>query len=45
MSYGKGYDSDEGRGLAGAITSLMTGTAYEVSAELAAATATVPGLP
>jgi ribonucleoside-diphosphate reductase alpha chain len=26
MSYGKGYDSDEGRGLAGAITSLMTGT-------------------
>jgi ribonucleoside-diphosphate reductase alpha chain len=43
MSYGKGYDSDEGRGLAGAITSLMTGTAYEVSAEIAAATGPFPG--
>jgi ribonucleoside-diphosphate reductase alpha chain len=43
MSYGKGYDSDEGRGLAGAITSLMTGHAYEVSAEIAAATAPFPG--
>ena len=43
MSYGKGYDSNEGRGLAGAITSLMTGTAYEVSAELAAATGPFPG--
>src|SRR5271154_3192781 len=37
MSYGSGYDSDKGRGLAGAITSLMTGTAYEVSAEIASA--------
>jgi ribonucleoside-diphosphate reductase alpha chain len=43
MSYGKGYDSDEGRGLAGAITSLMTGTAYEVSAEMSAATGPFPG--
>jgi ribonucleoside-diphosphate reductase alpha chain len=43
MSYGKGYDSNEGRGLAGAITSLMTGTAYEVSAEIAAATGPFPG--
>src|SRR5271154_454567 len=43
MSYGKGYDSDDGRGLAGAITSLMTGTAYEVSAEIAAATGPFPG--
>jgi ribonucleoside-diphosphate reductase alpha chain len=43
MSYGKGYDSDEGRGLAGAITSLMTGTAYEVSAEMASAIGTFPG--
>ena len=43
MSYGKGYDSDEGRGLAGAITSLMTGTAYEVSAEIASATGPFPG--
>lgn len=30
------YDSDEARSLAGSITSLMTGTAYEVSAEIAA---------
>lgn len=36
MSYGLGYDSDEGRGLAGAITAVMTGEAYAVSAELAA---------
>jgi ribonucleoside-diphosphate reductase alpha chain len=35
MSRGLGYDSDGGRALAGAITSLMTGTAYEVSAEMA----------
>src|SRR5713226_7136720 len=35
MSYGLSYDSDEGRALAGAITSLMTGHAYEQSAELA----------
>ena len=43
MSYGKGYNSDEGRGLAGAITALMTGHAYEVSAEIAAATGPFPG--
>jgi ribonucleoside-diphosphate reductase alpha chain len=43
MSYGHGYDSDEGRGLAGAITSLMTGHAYEVSAEIAASTGPFPG--
>ncbi len=43
MSYGKGYDSNEGRGLAGAITSLMTGHAYEVSAEIASATGPFPG--
>ena len=43
MSYGKGYDSNEGRGLAGAITALMTGTAYEVSAEISAATGPFPG--
>src|SRR6266478_5996715 len=35
MSYGLAYDSDEGRALAGAITALMTGHAYEQSAELA----------
>jgi len=43
MSYGKGYDSNEGRGLAGAITSLMTGHAYEVSAEISSATGPFPG--
>src|SRR6185437_12974159 len=36
MASGLGYDSDGGRALAGAITSLMTGTAYARSAELAA---------
>jgi ribonucleoside-diphosphate reductase alpha chain len=36
MSYGLPYDSDEGRALAGAITSIMTGHAYEQSANIAA---------
>ncbi|MFV0533719.1 MAG: vitamin B12-dependent ribonucleotide reductase [Cumulibacter sp.] len=35
MSNGLGYDSDGGRALAASITSLMTGTAYRRSAELA----------
>src|SRR4051812_39969652 len=35
MSYGLAYDSNEGRALAGAITALMTGHAYEQSAEIA----------
>jgi ribonucleoside-diphosphate reductase alpha chain len=35
MATGLGYDSDGGRALAAAITSLMTGTAYARSAELA----------
>ncbi|MFH1067202.1 MAG: vitamin B12-dependent ribonucleotide reductase [bacterium] len=35
MSYGYGYDSHEGRGLAGAITAMMTGHAYATSAEVA----------
>jgi ribonucleoside-diphosphate reductase alpha chain len=35
MSYGLPYDSDEGRALAGAITAIMTGEAYETSAEIA----------
>src|ERR1041385_7953316 len=37
MSYGLPYDSDEGRALAGAITAIMTGEAYEQSADLARA--------
>ncbi|MFJ5234320.1 vitamin B12-dependent ribonucleotide reductase [Kitasatospora sp. NPDC088391] len=36
MATGHAYDSAGGRALAGAITSLMTGTAYRRSAELAA---------
>jgi ribonucleoside-diphosphate reductase alpha chain len=35
MATGHAYDSDGGRGLAGAITSLMTGVAYKRSARLA----------
>ena len=35
MATGLPYDSDAGRAFAGAITSLMTGTAYKRSAELA----------
>ena len=35
MACGLAYDSEGGRALAGAITSLMTGTAYKRSAELA----------
>jgi ribonucleoside-diphosphate reductase alpha chain len=35
MSYGLSYDSDQGRALAGAITAIMTGHAYEQSAEIA----------
>jgi ribonucleoside-diphosphate reductase alpha chain len=37
MATGHAYDSDGGRALAGAITSLMTGVAYKRSAELAGA--------
>ncbi len=35
MSYGLPYDSNEGRALAGAITAIITGHAYEQSAEIA----------
>jgi ribonucleoside-diphosphate reductase alpha chain len=36
MATGHAYDSESGRAIAAAITSLMTGTAYRTSAELAA---------
>ncbi len=36
MAMGLGYDSDGGRAMAAAITSLMTGTSYARSAEIAA---------
>lgn len=42
MSRGLGYDSDEGRAHAAAITALMTGHAYEVSAEMAAVKGAFP---
>src|SRR5205814_8449683 len=35
MSYGLPYDSNEGRALAGAITAIMPGHAYDQSAEIA----------
>ena len=42
MSRGMGYDSEDGRALASSITALMTGHAYQVSAELAAITGPFP---
>ncbi len=43
MSYGLPYDSNEGRALAGAITAIMTGHAYEQSAEIASIMGAFPG--
>src|SRR5947199_1611082 len=43
MSYGYGYDSVEGRAICGAITSIMTGEAYEQSARMARAMGPVTG--
>lgn len=43
MSYGHGYDSPEGRALAGAITAIMTGQAYEQSARIASITGPFAG--
>ncbi len=43
MSYGFAYDSNEGRALAGAITSIMTGHAYEQSADIASVTGPFAG--
>lgn len=43
MSYGLPYDSNDGRALAGAITSIMTGQAYGQSAEIARITDAFPG--
>jgi len=42
MSLGLPYDSDEGRAYAGAITAIMTATAYTASAELAGRAGTFP---
>ncbi len=43
MATGHAYDSDGGRALSAAITSLMTGTAYRRSAELAGVVGTYDG--
>jgi ribonucleoside-diphosphate reductase alpha chain len=43
MSMGIPYDSDAGRGLAAAITALLTGTTYATSAEMAAELNPFPG--
>src|SRR5580692_11196740 len=43
MSYGLPYDSNEGRALAGAVTAMMTGHAYEQSAEIASVTGPFAG--
>src|SRR5258708_2532285 len=43
MSYGYGYDSVEGRALCGAVTSILTGEAYEQSARMAQSLGAFPG--
>lgn len=43
MSQGLSYDSDEGRALCGAISSLMTGVSYRTSAEMASELGAFPG--
>src|SRR5688572_27298523 len=42
MVMGIPYDSEEARGIAGAITAIMTGTAYRTSAEIAATLGAFP---
>ncbi len=43
MSMGLGYDSAEGRAIAGAISAVMTGVSYATSAEMAGELGTFPG--
>jgi len=45
MSCGLPYDSDEGRNFSGAVTSLMTATAYDQSARIAEKKGTFAGYP
>jgi ribonucleoside-diphosphate reductase alpha chain len=45
MATGHAYDSPDGRAIAAAITSLMTGTAYKTSAEMAAEVGPYDGYP
>jgi len=42
MSYGLPYDSDEGRAVAAAITAVLSGESYKISAELAALVGSFP---
>ncbi|MCP4036509.1 MAG: vitamin B12-dependent ribonucleotide reductase, partial [bacterium] len=43
MSYGFGYDSNEGRALCGSLTSILTGEAYAQSAKMAESMGAFPG--
>jgi ribonucleoside-diphosphate reductase alpha chain len=43
MASGLGYDSPRGRAIAGALTAIMTGTAYATSAEMAKLMGAFPG--
>ncbi|WP_411957659.1 vitamin B12-dependent ribonucleotide reductase [Paracoccus homiensis] len=43
MNMGLGYDSDQGRAICGALTAIMTGTAYATSAEMASELGAFPG--
>jgi ribonucleoside-diphosphate reductase alpha chain len=43
MTNGIPYDSDEGRGICGALTAIMTGVAYATSAEMAGELGPFPG--
>ncbi|TAJ32899.1 MAG: vitamin B12-dependent ribonucleotide reductase [Reyranella sp.] len=43
MASGLGYDSVKGRAIAGALTAIMTGTAYATSAEMAGLMGAFPG--
>ncbi|MFO0690784.1 MAG: vitamin B12-dependent ribonucleotide reductase [Myxococcota bacterium] len=45
MAFGLPYDSDQGRNLAAALTSLMCGEAYRMSAEIASAMGPFPHYP
>ena len=45
MTSGIPYDSDEGRGLCGALTALMTGVSYATSAEMASELGAFPEYP
>ncbi|WP_212524652.1 vitamin B12-dependent ribonucleotide reductase [Actibacterium sp. MT2.3-13A] len=43
MNMGLGYDSDEGRAMAGALTAILTGVSYATSAEIAGELGAFPG--